>query len=378
MKKLVIIDGSSVLTSCFYGQTPNGFAIAKTDEERARYHKNMLQTSDGRFVNAVYGMTKYLLRLFKEINPFHVIVTWDTTRNTFRRTIYPEYKMNRKDTAFELSSQFPIMQDFLRKLGVKQYLNDINEKDMSKLYESDDFIGSLVKKYEDEMSIAIISKDRDMLQLVSENTSVWLITSKCDELNTTYYENASNRVFAGTVLFTPEIVKQETGVYPNQIVDLKALLGDTADNIPGIKGVGETSAPQLITEYGCIENLFDTIRHLSGLETLTDKKEIKALKDEIKEIKEFWKTDLGINKSPLNALLKTSKDELVGEESAKISKELGQIKLDIPIIEVLSDFEFEINQTKLIELLKELEFSSLINRISSNPVVATPQQQSLF
>lgn len=370
MKKLCIIDGPSVLVSCFYGQAPKEYARARNEEEKALYLKDLLQTSNGQYINGVYGMTKYLQKLFKKIDPSHLVITWDTTRDTFRRVIYPNYKGNRSETPIELSSQFKLMQDLISEMGIKQLMNDPNETDMNNLFESDDYIGSLVERFEDEISVSVISKDKDMLQLISNNTSVWLMTSKWLELAEKY--EIERHALGGVFEYDVDVTENELGVSVSQIVDLKALIGDPADNIPGVRNVGITSAPNLLREYGCIEDLYDYIRHLNG----TDK-ETKA---ELKELKEFWKNDLGITRSPINSLIKTSDkpDEIVGEKSATISKELSTIKRNIPIPYTLNDLKVNINEEKMIKRMKELEFYSLMDSSKEDSLPEDAIQEKLL
>lgn len=341
---LLLVDGSSLLSTQYYGNLPTQITFAKTIEEKEKHYDKIMQTSNGIYTNAIYGFLRAFLKIIKEQKPTHVAVSWDISRNTFRRKIYPEYKMNREDTPAPLKSQFKLCQEVLKEMGIIQF--------MDSEYEADDFNGSLSKRFENEIPIRILTKDNDYLQLVSENTRLWLTLTTADKVNDFFNKYGINKEIFNlpekTIELTPLLVKEEFGVTVDQIVDLKALNGDTSDNIPGVKGVGKTSAVPLIAEYGTIENLYDNIRDL-------DKKEEALLKN-------FWKNSLGIKRSPLAYLLKKKENpnELVGEESAIISKKLGKIKCDINLGELnLENLLLNINKEKTIEQLAKLEFKSI-------------------
>lgn len=232
MKKLLLIDGSSMLSTSFFGTLPTFYH--KSDEiKQAQILNNLLKTSKGKYVNAVYPMTKILLKILTEQKPTHILVAWDLTRDTFRREIYKEYKGTREETVYPLKEQFKTMQDILKKLNIPQAIDN--------KYEADDFLGSYAKKFQNEIPISILTKDRDSLQLVDYNTSVWLNTSKSKKLNDKYninkqyVESLPDNIFE----FTPLYIEKEYGLTPSQLIDLKAIIGDKGDNIPGIKGIGK-------------------------------------------------------------------------------------------------------------------------------------------
>lgn len=344
MRSLLLIDGSSMLTTAYFGTMPSAYYKAKTAEEKETIFNKLLKTSDGKYVNAVYPMMKTIVSILKEQSPSHILVAWDLTRNTFRKEIYSEYKGTRSETDKPLKEQFATMQELLEKLNIPQ------AKSMN--FEADDFLGSYASKFQDEIIVNIMTKDRDSLQLCDRNIRVWLVTGKADALNEKYGINVKEHNIPNNVFeYTPLYISEEYGgLTPEQLVDLKALVGDTSDNIPGVKGVGDKAAIPLIKEYGTIENLYDSIRDL-------DKKEEK-------EIKTFFKDELKIARSPINYLLKkpTEEGEIVGEEAANLSKKLGQIRLDAPIEHELNDLEysFEDNKNKMIKTFEEYEFKFLI------------------
>jgi len=341
--KLLLIDGSSVLSSSFYGTVPYEYKKAKSEEEYQKALPKLMHTSDGTYyTNGVYTFFKILLNIIENQKPSHLVVAWDKTRNTFRRELYPNYKANRKATRPELQSQFGLMQKALEYIGVKQFVYD--------KYEADDILGTLSKKFETEVDTYILTKDRDCLQLLSPKTKVWLITSKAQDM---YKEigvdtkalNVPNKVFE----YTEEALYKITGLKPYQIIDLKALEGDASDNIPGVKGVGEKSAIPLIKKFDNIENLYKFINTMS-------KEDEDLLKSELKT--------MGVNRSPIGNLTKTSSTELVGEKAAILSKQLATIKTDIDDLDSLSltDLSLAINEPRMLKTFIKLEMNSLINK----------------
>lgn len=339
---LLIIDGSSLLSTQFYGNLPREIMFAKTEEERSKFYGKIMQTSDGVYTNAIYGFMRTLIKILKNQKPTHMAITWDISRNTFRREIDADYKGTRGETPAPLKDQFKLCQDILKSLNIPQF--------MDARYEADDFSGSIAYKFEKEVPIRILTKDNDYLQLVSENTKLWLMFTTQDKADGLFkkYEldkkelNLPDKVFE----LDEKLVKLEFGIEPCQVADLKALVGDKSDNIKGVSGVGEASAVPLISYYKTVENLYDNIRDLD--------------KAKEKEIKELWKNELGIKRSPLSYLLKNSETEIVGEKSAMISKKLAIIKKDIDLNDTkVDDLKLNINVEKANEEFKKLEFKSL-------------------
>ena len=339
---LLLIDGSSLLSTQYYGNLPREIMFAKTNEDREAFYGKIMQTSMGVYTNAIYGFMRTFIKILREQKPTHVAVAWDMSRDTFRREIDSDYKGTRGETPSPLKEQFKLCQEILAKMNVMQF--------MDRRYEADDFCGSIASKMEKEIPVRILTKDTDYLQLVTENTRLWLMFTtqeKADDLFKKYEIKKSDINIPDKAFeLTPELVKREYGITPEQVADLKSLVGDKSDNIKGVAGVGETSAVPLINEYGTVENLYDHIRNL-------DKKQEK-------EIKEYWKTNLGIKRSPLSYLLKTSDTEVVGEQSAMISKKLALIKRDIDLAELSRDnLKLNINVEEGNKEFKNLEFKSI-------------------
>lgn len=331
--KLILIDGNSLLSSNFFGILDRAWHTGEAGKEKAR--QKMMKTPDGQPINAVYGMTKVLLKVLKEQSPSNLAIAWDVNRDTFRRLLYPDYKANREDTAPELVSQFPIMQDLVEKMGIAQFRFEG--------FEADDIIGSLSKKFEDTLPVYIMTKDQDALQLITNNTRVWLNTSTASDKAAAFYGesfskesyNVPDKYFEFTNDTFPFFYE---GLSPIQIIDLKAIEGDKSDNIPGVSGVGSKTIYPLLSEYFDVESIYDYIED-------TDEKEAK----------EFFK-ELGIKKSPIGNLKKQ-------KEVAFLSKQLATIKCDMEQFNdvTLEDLKVNVNTVLLNEKLKELNFKSLMS-----------------
>lgn len=345
---LLIIDGSSLLSTQFYGNLPREILFAKTQEEKEKFYHKIMQTSKGVYTNAVYGFFRTLLRILKEQKPSHLVVTWDISRDTFRRKLYPAYKAQRSETMLPLKEQFALCQEALEAVGICQLMDEE--------YEADDFSGTVAAMFEGELPVRILTKDNDYLQLITENTYLWLMHStakKTEELFAKYkLDPKAVRCPERTFEFTPELVKKEFGILPSSVPDLKALQGDTSDNIKGVPGVGEKAAAALIAEYETIDALYTTVRGID-----------EAGK---KELNQYWKEKLGLTRSPIAYLLKEDEEELVGEKAAFLSKQLATIKRDVPGIQKeLSAYEVRLDIDAAKKLFHELEFKSLVSELPS-------------
>ena len=337
MKKLLIIDASSMLVSHFMATLPMEYMKAKDEEEKKKYLYKIMQTKSGIYTNGVFSMLKAILYLLKNQKPDYICACFDKGRkNTFRKKMYDDYKAQRKETDPILSSQFKLIQDILDQIGIKMF--------MSEEYEADDFAGSIAEKFKNEVDVYLWSRDQDYLQLVDKNVYLWRQMSKNsleDTLNITYrndfrtdeIKNVPINVFQYDVGY----VKQLTGVYPEQIVDLKAIVGDTSDNIPGVKGVSDKTAIPLLQKYGTVENIYEAIE----------------MNDE-KTLSNEWKEELGIKRNPIKSFEKN-------KDICYLSKKLATIYKEIPINETLDDLSTNINDFLLTDIIDEYEFNSLNN-----------------
>ena len=216
--RLLVIDGNSIVNRAFY-------AI------------RILSTKDGQFTNGIYGFMNILIRLREECNPDHVAVAFDLKAPTFRHEMYSEYKAGRKGMPDELRSQMPILKNLLTLLGYT-----VVEKEG---YEADDILGTLSATCKGDDRCFIATGDRDSLQLISDNTSVLLASTKMGK--------------ATTVLYDKEKLFEEYGVEPKGMIEIKALMGDSSDNIPGVPGIGQKTAGELIKNYKSIDYIYENI-----------------------------------------------------------------------------------------------------------------------
>lgn len=344
MRKLLLVDGSSLLSSSFYASAPMAYVMAKTEEEREKAVVSMMKSEAGEYTNGVNTMMHTLENIIRDQKPSHLAVAWDISRDTWRRDLYPEYKGTRKETPKELKAQFLLAQKVLESMNIKQL--------MIPKYEADDILGSLSRRYEQDISTVILTKDQDALQLVTDYTRLWLDTKNADVMMNEMSLNRENvNIPKKVVELTPQSVKHFFGVHPHQIPDKKALQGDTSDNIPGVKGVGPTSIIPLLSEFETVEDLYDFIEDSTVAE-------FKALTKE-----------LGIKQSPLGSLTKTSDTEIVGKESALLSKKLATIVCDLPEEQLctLSEMELNINSSGREAIYRELGLKNLLNKV---PVMA--------
>ena len=292
-EKLVLIDGNSILNRAFYG-------IAGS---------RMLMTKDGIYTNAVYGFLAILFKTIEDINPKYLVVTFDLKAPTQRHKMYEGYKANRKGMPDELAQQLPIMKEILHAMNIT-----IIEKEG---YEADDVIGTLsVKGEKAGLEVVILSGDRDNFQLATDNVTIRIPRTKAGKTET---EN-----------FNKQKIIETYGVTPKKLIEVKGLMGDTSDNIPGVPGVGEKTALNLIKEYSSIENLY-------------------------KKLKE--------GKSNLKGKLKEKLEE--NEELAILSKNLGTINLKVPITEKIEEFKVkDWDKQKVLEIFKNLSFNRYIERFN--------------
>ena len=283
-EKLVIIDGNSLLNRAFYALPP-------------------MTNSKGQPTGAIYGFTTMLFKIFNEIKPNYIGAAFDRKAPTFRHIAYKDYKAGRKKMPDELGAQFEPVKELLRAFNIGIYEIDG--------YEADDIIGTIAKRYESpELEVVIFTGDRDALQLVSPYTKV-MITKKGITETETYDLN---------------YLKGKYNLKPKGIIDLKGLMGDSSDNIPGVPGVGEKTALKLLSQFGTLENVFENIDNISG----------KKLNENLRENK----------------------------ETAYFSKKLATINVNVPIETDLSNMRIkDYDYIKIRNLFEDYEFKSLINKI---------------
>lgn len=343
LKKFLIIDGSSMLSTAYYGTLPKSIQFAKSLEEKEAHYSEILHTSDGRYTNAMLTMLRSLFRLLNEVRPDYFAVAFDMSRNTFRRTELGAtfYKANRTAVASPLKQQFIQMEDFLRKIGVPVLCGEH--------YEADDYVASVVSRFSDvsDLQFIIHTKDHDFMQLVSDNVVLWrpMVAKRVQELLSSGVIDGSAVVLNDIVVYDSALVKYETGVYPSQIVDLLAITGDAGDGIPGCKGVSSAAAP-LLCYSGSLQGLYDT------LDSLQNKSEEKVLLD-------VWKSQYGVTRNPMNALRKYREDVMLSQKLAQMKRDIDEIPKDLVC------YDLHLDVPMLWSLLQSYEMKSLMTYIST-------------
>lgn len=222
MSRLVLIDGNSILNRAYYG-------IAGT---------NMLQTEDGTYTNAVYGFLAIMFKILDEIEPEYMAVAFDMKAPTFRHKMYSEYKGTRKGMPDELAAQMPLIKEVLTAMNIK-----IIEKEG---YEADDILGTLgTKAGRKGLDVTILSGDRDTFQLATDKITIRIPRTKGGKTEEDDYNK--------------ERIIEEYGIEPKALIEVKGLMGDKSDNIPGISGIGEKTALNIIKKYKTIEKMYENI-----------------------------------------------------------------------------------------------------------------------
>lgn len=285
MEKVILIDGNNILFRSYYATAYSG---------------NTMKNSKGFPTNGLYGLVNMLNKIINEENPTYIMVAFDKGK-TFRHEKYTDYKGGRMATPDELKMQFPVAKELVKAMGINYYEIDN--------YEADDIIGTFAEKCNNnkDFDAVIISSDKDLLQLITDEVEVKLLKT------------------SGSIRMTREEFINTYGIEPKRMVDLKALMGDASDNIPGVKGIGEKTAISLLKEYGTLENLYNNIDSVKG------------------KVKEKLEQD---------------------KDNAFMSYDIATIYKEVPI-----DTDFEkirykgYDPLKYIEILEDLEFYSLIKKL---------------
>ncbi len=295
--KLLVIDGNSIINRAFYGI-------------------KLLTTKDGQYTNGIYGFINILNRLQELEKPDGVVVAFDLKAPTFRHKMFEQYKAGRKGMPEELHSQMPILKEWLTLAGYTPIEYEG--------YEADDILGTLAAICEQSGNECVISTgDRDSLQLISDKTRVLLAATKMGKPEIINYDKAA--------LF------EKYGLTPEEMIELKALMGDSSDNIPGVAGIGEKTATDLITRFHSIDYIYDNIDTID-------------IKDSVK-----------------NKLV-------AGKESAFLSRQLGTICKAAPISTDIEIYKNKpINETELCRLMTKLEFFKLLEKMGLKADTSAPQ-----
>lgn len=289
MNKLLLIDGNSIINRAFYGIMGS----------------KMLMTEDGTYTNAVYGFLSILFKELDDIKPEYLVVAFDLKAPTHRHKMYDKYKANRHGMPEELAMQMPILKETLKAMNVC-----IIEKEG---YEADDILGTLAKwGQKEELEVTVLTGDRDSFQLIDKNIKVRIPRTKMGKTETEDY--------------TVEKIEEEYGLEPLDLIEVKGLMGDTSDNIPGVPGVGEKTALNLIKQYKSIDEVYNHIDEQKG-----------KLKEKLSENKDL----------------------------AYLSRTLGTIDINAPIEKNLGAFQVEEwNKPEVLEIFKKLKFNRFIDRFA--------------
>lgn len=303
MKKIFIIDGNSLINRAFYALP-------------------LLANSNGVYSNAVFGFVNCLIKLIGENKPDYILVAFDHARKTFRNELFDMYKGTRKETPTELRSQFPILKDILNAMNIKCI-----EKEG---IEADDIIGTVTKI--SGVENYIITGDRDSLQLINENTKVWLTQKGISEIKEVNLNN----------------IEELYSLTPAQIIEYKALAGDSSDNIPGVAGIGDKTAISLLSQFNNIDNLYNNLDKLKGkqLEKIEQGKEMCYLSKKLATIKTDCDIDFNIENCtydfPFNSKVKEYFEEY-GFKSLLNKESLFDLQnqKEIKSVQIASKEEFE-------------------------------------
>ncbi|MCM3635362.1 MULTISPECIES: DNA polymerase I [Paenibacillus] len=296
MKKWMLIDGNSITYRAFFAMPP-------------------LTNSSGMQTNAIYGFTTMLLKLIEEQKPTHILVAFDAGKTNFRHEQFTEYKAGRQKTPPELSQQFPMLKELIQAFGIAQY--EIEG------YEADDIIGTLTAEADKQnVETLVISGDKDMLQLASSNVTIAVTRKGVSEVE----------------LYSPATIQEKYGLEPKQIIDLKGLMGDTSDNIPGVPGVGEKTALKLLHQFPTVEEVIENLDAQKG-----------KLKENLTN----------------------------HQQSALMSKQLATIFREVPITLTEEQMSYSgYDSSTLAEQLRKLEFKSLLERLDVSVGSSSNQEEA--
>ena len=299
--RLLVLDGNSIINRAYYGI-------------------KLLSTKDGQYTNGLFGFLNILQKLRDETSPDGIAAAFDLRAPTFRHVEYPEYKAGRKAMPEELAEQMPLIKQILSLMGIRVV--------ECEGYEADDILGTLAAAATEQgHSCVIATGDRDSLQLVDENVTVYLAATKMGQPQTTIY--------------TPAAVQEKYGMTPPQLIDLKALMGDSGDNIPGVPGVGEKTALELMHKFGALDAIYDDIDTL--------------------DIRDSLRTKL-IN----------------GRDSAYISRRLGLICREVPIDRDVESYRLSpVQREELTTLLARLELFKIIEKLNLSAPAVPPNSEQL-
>lgn len=266
MEKLLVVDGNSILFRAYH----------------ATKFGNIMKSREGVVTNAIFAFSNMLRKALESIQPDYVVVAFDTGSKTFRHDMYEAYKGTRSEPDEELIAQFELVREFLDAYPI--------ERIEIEGYEADDIIGTISKRYPD-FEIDILTSDRDMLQLIDTNVNVVLMKKGFSEIK----------------IMTPQLLEEEMGITPKQVIDLKALMGDTSDNIPGIPSVGEKTGLKLLAQYNNLDTIYENSESIKGKlgEKIREHKDNAYLSYDLAKIRCDVDFDLDLEKAKSTRVIET-------------------------------------------------------------------------
>ncbi|MFD1267068.1 5'-3' exonuclease [Paenibacillus motobuensis] len=280
-QRLLLVDGMALMFRAFYASAATGY---------------IRRTKEGLPTNAVYGFMRYFWDAVQKFGPTHIACCWDLGSKTFRTEQFSAYKGNRSDAPDELIPQFSVIREVMDSLGIPNI--------SSPGFEADDCIGSLSVKFSEDMEVFVLTGDHDMLQLVTDRTSVIIM----------------KKGHGNYMVYTPESLMEEKQLRPAQIIDMKGLMGDPSDNYPGVRGIGEKTAMKLVQEYGSVDGI---LANLDGLS---------------KSVRTKIENDL---------------------DMLHLSRQLAEIRCDVELECTLEGCCFELNPALVVSKFEELEMASV-------------------
>jgi 5'-3' exonuclease len=287
-KSVMLVDGMALLFRAYFATSFSGY---------------IMKTSTGIPTNAIHGFVKYFWDAVQTFQPSHVVCCWDMGSKTFRTDLYAEYKANRDKPPEELIPQFDLIKEVVTSFSVPNV--------GLAGYEADDCIGTLANFYANEMNVdvKILTGDHDILQLVSDRIQAVIM----------------KKGISNYAVYSPEKLMEEKGITPAQLIDLKGLMGDSSDNYPGVKGIGEKTALKLLHQYQSIEGIVENLSSLSP------------------------------------AIRKKIENEL---DMLHLSRDLARIRCDVPVECQLEECGWSMNPNRVRQQFEELEFKGLLKLIS--------------
>jgi len=280
-KKVLLVDGMALLFRAFYSTAMSGYFMIN---------------SKGIPTNGVHGFVRHLLTAVNHFEPSHVVCCWDMGSKTFRTDLFKDYKGNRGEPPIELVPQFDLVKEVVASFDIPN-IGQVG-------FEADDCIGTLAHQYKKDYEVLILTGDQDILQLVDQDTKVILLRNG----------------YGNYEIYHPELLLERKGIRPEQMVDLKALMGDSSDNYPGVRGIGEKTAIKLLSQYESIEGILENVNLLSNSQRSKIEQDLEML---------------------------------------HLSRKLAKIHCEVPVSCSLDEAVFTINREKVLGKFKELEFKGL-------------------